>query len=53
MPTAVGLVTVSRAAARGYCRRSVTYVQNTVIVGAGERIMSRFGGPRRDSDTED
>ena len=33
---AVGLVTVSRAGARGYCRRSVTYVQNTVIVGAGE-----------------
>jgi exopolysaccharide biosynthesis polyprenyl glycosylphosphotransferase len=30
------LVPVGRAAARGLCRRSLTYLQNTIIVGAGE-----------------
>jgi exopolysaccharide biosynthesis polyprenyl glycosylphosphotransferase len=33
--TATILVTVGRALARAVCRRSVAYVQNTVIVGAG------------------
>jgi len=33
---AIGLVPAGRAIARGYCRRSVAYLQNTVIVGAGE-----------------
>jgi exopolysaccharide biosynthesis polyprenyl glycosylphosphotransferase len=33
---AIGLVTVGRATARGVCRQTVTYVQNTVIVGAGD-----------------
>ena len=33
---AVVLVAVSRAAARAYCRRQVAYLQNTVIVGAGD-----------------
>ena len=33
---AVGLVAASRAVARAYCRRQVAYLQNTVIVGAGD-----------------
>jgi exopolysaccharide biosynthesis polyprenyl glycosylphosphotransferase len=33
---AVPLVTISRAAARTMCRRQVSYVQNTLIVGAGK-----------------
>jgi exopolysaccharide biosynthesis polyprenyl glycosylphosphotransferase len=33
---AIALVTVCRGAARAYCRRSAVYVQNTVVVGAGE-----------------
>jgi exopolysaccharide biosynthesis polyprenyl glycosylphosphotransferase len=33
--TATMLVTVGRALARAACRRSIAYVQNTVIVGAG------------------
>jgi exopolysaccharide biosynthesis polyprenyl glycosylphosphotransferase len=33
---AVVCVTLGRAVARALCRRSVLYVQNTVIVGAGE-----------------
>ena len=32
----VGLVTVARSIARTYCRRRPDYVQNTVVVGAGE-----------------
>jgi exopolysaccharide biosynthesis polyprenyl glycosylphosphotransferase len=30
------VVTLSRAAARSYCRRQISYLQNTIIVGAGE-----------------
>ena len=33
---AVGFVTASRAGARTICRRGVAYIQNTVIVGAGD-----------------
>src|SRR3954451_8962724 len=33
---AVALVAVGRATARSYCRRRINYVQNTIIVGAGE-----------------
>jgi exopolysaccharide biosynthesis polyprenyl glycosylphosphotransferase len=33
---AIVLVTVGRAVARGLCRRSLAYLQNTIIVGAGE-----------------
>lgn len=33
---AVGLVTLGRATARSICRRQVAYLQNAVIVGAGE-----------------
>jgi exopolysaccharide biosynthesis polyprenyl glycosylphosphotransferase len=33
---AVGVVTVGRAVARATVRRSVAYLQNTIIVGAGE-----------------
>jgi exopolysaccharide biosynthesis polyprenyl glycosylphosphotransferase len=33
---AVALVTVGRAVARSRCRRSVAYLQNTIIVGAGD-----------------
>jgi exopolysaccharide biosynthesis polyprenyl glycosylphosphotransferase len=29
-------VTASRAVARAYCRRQIAYLQNTIIVGAGE-----------------
>ena len=32
----IALVTAGRAAARGLCRQSVAYLQNTVIVGGGE-----------------
>jgi exopolysaccharide biosynthesis polyprenyl glycosylphosphotransferase len=32
---AVVSVTVARAAARAFCRRRLTYLQNTIIVGAG------------------
>jgi exopolysaccharide biosynthesis polyprenyl glycosylphosphotransferase len=32
----IALVSVFRAAARARCRRSVSYLQNTIIVGAGE-----------------
>jgi exopolysaccharide biosynthesis polyprenyl glycosylphosphotransferase len=33
---AIGLVTLGRATARAICRRQLAYLQNTVIVGAGE-----------------
>src|SRR3954452_12763669 len=33
---AIALVTVSRAAARGFCRRRIHYLQNVLIVGAGD-----------------
>jgi exopolysaccharide biosynthesis polyprenyl glycosylphosphotransferase len=33
---AIGLVTLGRAGARTFARRSVIYLQNTVVVGAGE-----------------
>ena len=33
---AIGALTVSRAGARAVCRRSPIYLQNTVIVGAGD-----------------
>lgn len=33
---AIGLVTFARAAARGLCRRRGAFVQNTVVVGAGD-----------------
>jgi exopolysaccharide biosynthesis polyprenyl glycosylphosphotransferase len=33
---AIGFVTSARAGARAYCRRQVHYLQNTVIVGAGD-----------------
>jgi FlaA1/EpsC-like NDP-sugar epimerase len=33
---AIACVTVSRGAARTYCRRQINYLQNTIIVGAGE-----------------
>jgi exopolysaccharide biosynthesis polyprenyl glycosylphosphotransferase len=33
---AVGLVTLSRAGARAWCRRSISYLQNTIVVGAGD-----------------
>jgi FlaA1/EpsC-like NDP-sugar epimerase len=29
-------VTLARASARAYCRRQISYIQNTIIVGAGE-----------------
>jgi exopolysaccharide biosynthesis polyprenyl glycosylphosphotransferase len=34
--TAIVLVSVGRATARAYCRRQINYLQNTIIVGAGE-----------------
>jgi exopolysaccharide biosynthesis polyprenyl glycosylphosphotransferase len=33
---AIALVTAGRASARALCRRSLSYLQNTVIVGAGD-----------------
>jgi exopolysaccharide biosynthesis polyprenyl glycosylphosphotransferase len=33
---AIATITVGRAIARAFCRRRITYLQNTVIVGAGE-----------------
>jgi exopolysaccharide biosynthesis polyprenyl glycosylphosphotransferase len=33
---AVALVTLFRVAARAYCRRQISYLQNTIIVGAGD-----------------
>ena len=33
---AIGLITIGRASARAVARRSLTYLQNTVIVGAGD-----------------
>jgi exopolysaccharide biosynthesis polyprenyl glycosylphosphotransferase len=33
---AIVLITVARASARAFCRRRLTYLQNTVIVGAGD-----------------
>jgi exopolysaccharide biosynthesis polyprenyl glycosylphosphotransferase len=33
---AIGLVSVGRATARAYCRRRINYLQNTIILGAGE-----------------
>jgi exopolysaccharide biosynthesis polyprenyl glycosylphosphotransferase len=33
---AIGLVFLGRATARGYCRRQIAYLQNTIIVGAGD-----------------
>ena len=40
---AIGFVTVGRALARALCRRSASYRQNTVIVGAGRvgRLVAR------------
>jgi exopolysaccharide biosynthesis polyprenyl glycosylphosphotransferase len=32
---AIALVSVGRASARAYCRRRINYLQNTIIVGAG------------------
>lgn len=32
----VGLVTLGRASARAVCRQSISYLQNTIIVGAGD-----------------
>jgi exopolysaccharide biosynthesis polyprenyl glycosylphosphotransferase len=34
--TAIVLVSCGRAAARAYCRQHISYLQNTVIVGAGD-----------------
>jgi len=34
--SAVAFVTLSRATARAVCRRSVAYLQNTVVIGAGD-----------------
>ena len=34
--TAVVLVSSGRAVARAYCRRHISYLQNTIIVGAGD-----------------
>jgi exopolysaccharide biosynthesis polyprenyl glycosylphosphotransferase len=34
--TAIALVSVGRASARAYCRRRINYLQNTIIVGAGD-----------------
>jgi exopolysaccharide biosynthesis polyprenyl glycosylphosphotransferase len=33
---AIALVTIFRAGARAFCRRRITYLQNAVIVGAGD-----------------
>jgi exopolysaccharide biosynthesis polyprenyl glycosylphosphotransferase len=33
---AIALVSIGRATARAYCRRRINYLQNTIIVGAGE-----------------
>jgi exopolysaccharide biosynthesis polyprenyl glycosylphosphotransferase len=33
---AIGTITFGRVLARAFCRRSITYLQNTVIVGAGD-----------------
>jgi exopolysaccharide biosynthesis polyprenyl glycosylphosphotransferase len=33
---AVGLITLGRVAARAFCRTRIAYLQNTVIVGAGD-----------------
>ena len=33
---AIGFVSFGRASARAYCRRHINYLQNTVIVGAGD-----------------
>jgi exopolysaccharide biosynthesis polyprenyl glycosylphosphotransferase len=33
---AIALVTLARACARRICRRSISYLQNTIIVGAGD-----------------
>jgi exopolysaccharide biosynthesis polyprenyl glycosylphosphotransferase len=34
--TAIAFVSVGRATARAYCRRRINYLQNTIIVGAGD-----------------
>jgi exopolysaccharide biosynthesis polyprenyl glycosylphosphotransferase len=34
--TAIALVSLGRASARAYCRRRINYLQNTIIVGAGD-----------------
>jgi FlaA1/EpsC-like NDP-sugar epimerase len=34
--TAITFVSIARASARAYCRRRINYLQNAVIVGAGE-----------------
>src|SRR5439155_548977 len=33
---ATGLIAVTRCLARAYCRRRIAYLQNVVVVGAGE-----------------
>jgi len=33
---AIAIITASRTVARFWCRRSITYLQNTIIVGAGD-----------------
>lgn len=40
---AITLVSTARGAARAYCRRQIAYIQNTVIVGAGDvgQLMAR------------
>ena len=44
--SAVVLITSTRALARAFCRRTVAYLQNTVIVGAGDvgqLVAHKFG----------
>ena len=44
--SAVVLITSARALARAFCRRTVAYLQNTVIVGAGDvgqLVAHKFG----------
>ncbi len=49
---AIGLIAVARSFARAWCRRSITYLQNTIIVGAGDvgqsvaRKLIRHSGVR-------
>jgi exopolysaccharide biosynthesis polyprenyl glycosylphosphotransferase len=33
---AIALVSLGRAASRAYCRRHISYLQNTIIIGAGD-----------------
>ena len=40
---AIALISVNRAGARAFCRRHISYLQNTIIVGAGDvgQIIAR------------